>query len=203
MAAPCPHLPTSTRQTLSRPPRGPSSNFRSAKVGCSNVGEGGGGGRGRRGRTGREGEREGKAGEGCGAGDANRVKEPMSSAKTSTSPRRRPTPRTLPSRIQTRSAPHRFRSSRGLSSRWCKSSCARRPRARICTGTRRGPAVGTRRMPPMGAMATVIRMRLAHFSEENILYKIRKITISVSGMTSASRFWERFCDSYSPAHSRR
>src|ERR1035441_9823043 len=60
----------------------------------------------------------------------------------------------------------------------------------------------TARMPAMGAMATVLRMRLAHLRDENMLYKIRKITIRVSGMTSASLFWERFCDSYSPAHSR-
>ena len=39
--------------------------------------------------------------------------------------------------------------------------------------------------------------------DENMEYRIRKITRSVSGMMIASRFWERFCDSYSPAHSSR
>src|ERR1035441_3227357 len=52
-------------------------------------------------------------------------------------------------------------------------------------------------------MATVIRMRLAHFTEENMEYRIRKITRRGSGMMSVRRFWERCADSYSPAHSRR
>src|ERR1700686_314801 len=43
--------------------------------------------------------------------------------------------------------------------------------------------------PPIGAIATVARIRLAHFIDPNMEYRIMKMTGSVSGVTEASRFW--------------
>ena len=56
-------------------------------------------------------------------------------------------------------------------------------------------------MPPTGAIATFTRIRLAHFIDPNIEYRIMKISSSVSGMMSISRFWARCWLSYSPAQS--
>ncbi len=50
-------------------------------------------------------------------------------------------------------------------------------------------------------MATFSRISVDHFMDLNIEYRIRKISISVSGIMIARRLAARCCDSYSPAQS--
>ena len=57
--------------------------------------------------------------------------------------------------------------------------------------------------PPRGASITFARIRTAHLSERNIVYKIMKISMMVNGTIISRRSAARFSLSYSPSQSMR
>ena len=54
--------------------------------------------------------------------------------------------------------------------------------------------------PPTRASATLIRIKVAHLNDLNIMYRMMKINRTVSGTIIASRLSARCLLSYSPAH---
>ena len=56
--------------------------------------------------------------------------------------------------------------------------------------------------PPSGARLTLINISSDHLKDLNIVYRMIKISKTVSGMMMASRRFARFWLAYSPAQSR-
>ena len=56
-------------------------------------------------------------------------------------------------------------------------------------------------IPPSGAIATLPKISSAHLPDLNIVYRITKMMMIVTGSTSINRLEDRFWLSYSPAQS--
>ena len=55
--------------------------------------------------------------------------------------------------------------------------------------------------PPSGASITLTRSKVVHFKERNIVYRMMKISRTVSGTIMDKRALARFALSYSPSQS--